>query len=434
MKRPANTVRLPAGARDFLPRSAARRRAIADDLIAVFESWGYDRIITPVVEIAEVLDRGLGEQARAAAVRFVEPMSGEVVALRPDITPQVARIAATRLAPGHLPSRLCYEGPVTRLNLTSGGQREILQAGIELLDAPSPEGDAEALAVAAAALQATQLGEVRIDLGHVAFTRFAVESCPAAHRAELLRALTRKDMHGVSAIAGRFPRAARDLVAALPHLYGARSEVLGRARALRLPAILDEALSELESVLRLSAMQLPDAVHRRISLDLGEVRGFDYYTGLRFRGFADGVGQAVLRGGRYDELVGKYGRDAAATGFAIDVEAVAEAQDGRGIAPPERARGLCIIVPPGKRKEAQQIGGALRAHGHRVAVQVAPGGSAARVAGEAQHSGWSHVLSWSRAWWGLEASGDEKRPMDGPASMAARGRIGAIERWLTRGD
>src|SRR3954471_13109448 len=145
--------------------------------MAVFEAWGYARIITPVFECADVLERGLGIDARAAAIRFVEPGSGEVVALRPDITPQVARIVATRLADVEGPIRLCYEGAVTRL-ARGGGQREILQAGVELSEAGEPEGDAEVLAVAAAALASSALPETRLDVGHVAPARFVLDAAP----------------------------------------------------------------------------------------------------------------------------------------------------------------------------------------------------------------------------------------------------------------
>ncbi len=426
-----NTVRLPAGVRDFLPRAAARRRAIADALVGVFEAWGYERIITPVVEVADVLDLGLGDSGRASAVRFVEPMTGEVVALRPDITPQIARIAATRIAHGSMPTRLCYEGPVTRLNPRAGGQREILQAGIELVDAPSPEGDAEALAVAAAALEATRLREVRLDLGHVAFSRFALECCEEDRRGELEAALLRKDRHGVTAVAAAMPRSVRAVVSALPTLFGTRAEVLARARALALPAVLRRAIEELEAVLDLCAGQMPADVHRRISLDLGEVRGFDYYTGLRFRGFADGVGQAVLRGGRYDELVGRYGRDAAATGFAVDIEAVAEAQDVRGIAAPRRARGLAIIVGASKRRDANALAARLRARGHRVLVQVAAPARIEPMAACAREAGWSHVLCGAGAWRGC-AGGEELR--DAAVKSAIRGNTSALERWLSTGE
>lgn len=427
-----NTVRLPAGVRDFLPRAAARRRAIADALLGVFERWGYERIITPVVEVADVLDLGLGDSARASAVRFVEPMTGEVVALRPDITPQIARIAATRMTPGSLPTRLCYEGPVTRLNPRAGGQREMLQAGIELVDAPSPEGDAEALAVAAAALAATRLLEVRLDLGHVAFSRFALECCGDERRHDLEAALLRKDRNGVAAIAASLPRSVRAVVTALPTLFGAREDVLARARALTLPAGLRRAIAELEAVLELCAVQMPADVHRRISLDLGEVRGFDYYTGLRFRGFADGVGQAVLRGGRYDELVGRYGRDAAATGFAIDIESIAEAQDVRGIAAPRRARGLAIIVVEGKRRDANVVAAQLRARGHRVLVQVVAAAKAPLMAAQASDAGWSHVLRGDRGWTG--SAGSELIERGAAVKAAIRGNPSVLERWLSTGE
>ncbi|MCW5808501.1 MAG: ATP phosphoribosyltransferase regulatory subunit, partial [Deltaproteobacteria bacterium] len=189
-------VRLPSGVRDFLPRAASRRVALADRVTRVFEAWGYARIITPVFECADVLERGLGHDARAAAIRFVEPGTGEVVALRPDITAQVARLVATRLADHEAPFRLCYEGPVYRMSgrlADELGQREILQAGIELVDRPEgrpdgrPEmrgddeatevaGDAEVLAVAAAALAAAQLPETRLDLGHVAPLRHVLDN------------------------------------------------------------------------------------------------------------------------------------------------------------------------------------------------------------------------------------------------------------------
>src|SRR5882762_7360825 len=129
-------------------------------------------------ECADVLERGLGHDARAAAIRFVEPGTGEVVALRPDITPQVARLVATRMADTEGPIRLCYEGAVTRL-AGELGQREVLQAGIELIDAPEPEGDAEVLAVAAATLAATRLPETRLDVGHVAPARFVLGAARA---------------------------------------------------------------------------------------------------------------------------------------------------------------------------------------------------------------------------------------------------------------
>src|SRR5919205_179838 len=125
------TLRLPAGMRDFAPEAAATRRRIAETLLGVFERWGYARVITPAFEYEDVLALGLGSAGRAAAIRFVEPSSGQVVALPPDITPQIARLIATRFRDERGPLRLAYEGTVVRLDQRAPSQREIIQAGGE---------------------------------------------------------------------------------------------------------------------------------------------------------------------------------------------------------------------------------------------------------------------------------------------------------------
>lgn len=327
--------------RDFLPRAAARRVSLAERVTGVFEAWGYARIITPIFEHADVLERGLGHDARAAAIRFVEPGTGEVVALRPDITPQIARVVATRLADVEGPIRLCYEGAVTR-RAGELGQREIMQAGIELIDAPEPEGDAEVLAVAAAALAATQLPETRLDVGHVAPARCVLEAAPDAEaRGRLAAALARKDRAGLRAQARGLPAAIAPLAEALGSLWGPAEATLARAEELQWPDEVRRALEGLRAVLRAFA-ELADPPAPPLAMDLGDVRGFDYYTGIRFAGYAGGAPEAVLRGGRYDELIGRYGRPARATGFAVDLEALAQAQRAAGIAAPEAARGVAV--------------------------------------------------------------------------------------------
>ncbi len=365
-------IRLPAGVRDFLPRAAARRRAIAEQLLAEFELRGYQRILTPIFECADVLERGLGDGARAAAVRFVEPGSGEVVALRPDITPQIARVVATRF--GHVagPLRLCYDGTVTRVERRFGpGQREILQAGIELCGVPAPDGDAEALAVAGAALAAMEVAEVSLDVGHVALARLALAAvADRAQRDDLATLLAAKDRRGVARTAarGQLPDDARAVLTALPTLLGTPAAVLARARALPLPPAGHAALAELEAVLALSSEENGSRPAAPLTLDLGEVRGFDYYTGIRFAGYVAGVGEPVLRGGRYDELIGRYGRPMPATGFAVDVEAVAQAQRAAGVAPPAGGGGVLIVGP--RRAVTVAIAAAMRARGHAAAVDL----------------------------------------------------------------
>src|SRR4051812_8350249 len=305
--------------------------------MAVFDAWGYARIVTPVFECADVLERGLGHHARAAAIRFVEPGTGEVVALRPDITPQIARVVATRMQGVVGPIRVCYEGSVTRLAVELG-QREILQAGIELVDSPEPDGDAEVLAVAAAALARIELPDVRLDIGHVAPATFVLGSAPDPDaRAAIAASLARKDRAGLRAAARVLPSAIAPLAAALATLWGPAPETLDRAAALPWPQHVLDALARLRAVLALFSDLARPAPP--VTIDLGDLRGFDYYTGARFAAFAAGAPDAVLRGGRYDELLGRYGRAAQATGFAIDLEAAAQGQRPVGVAGPGAAPG-----------------------------------------------------------------------------------------------
>ncbi|HEU0034902.1 MAG TPA: ATP phosphoribosyltransferase regulatory subunit [Kofleriaceae bacterium] len=356
-------IRLPSGVRDFLPRAASRRVSLAARIAGVFEAWGYARIITPVFECADVLERGLGHDARAAAIRFVEPGTGEVVALRPDITAQVARLVATRLAEHEGPVRLCYEGAVYRLSgrlADELGQREILQAGIELIEAAEPAGDAEALAVAAAALAAAELPEARLDVGHVAPVRFVLEAITDEDaRAALTQALARKDRGRLRAVASSLPPAIAPLAEALGGLWGPADATLARARTLAWPADVRAALDTLGAVLAAFA-ELADPPIPSLTIDLGDVRGFDYYTGVRFAGYVGGAPDAVLRGGRYDALIGRYGHPARATGFALDVEALAQAQRIGDVAAPAKPPGIAVAGPA-----AAAVARSLRARGLR---------------------------------------------------------------------
>ena len=386
MTTPPSPVRLPAGVRDFLPRAAARRRAIAERLLASFEAWGYARIITPVFECADVLERGLGGDGRAQAIRFVEPGSGEVVALRPDFTPQVARLAATRLADTGGPLRLSYEGAVNRMSGRALAPREILQAGIELIGADGVDADAEAIALAATALAATGLppAEIQLDLGHVAFAAEALAAADDAHRDDVATALARKDRGAiVRAAAGESPEVAARLVA-LVGLWGAIDDVIARARAVPWSAPTAAALDHLAAVAERVRELAPAA---RLSLDLGLQRGFEYYTGVRFAGYARGAADAVVRGGRYDGLIARYGRATGAIGFAVDIEAIAGAQRAAQIAPPEPPRGALVVGPDVRR--AARIAAALRAHGVRAAAHL----GAPPPPGFAAEAGWSHVLT-----------------------------------------
>lgn len=356
--------RLPPGVRDYLPVAAARRRGLAATAAAEIERWGYRGIITPLYEYADVLARGMGQSSAAQAMRFVEPATGDVVALRPDLTPQVARLVATRMHDEPGPVRLYYQGSVVRLD---GARREIFQIGVELIDAPQPGSDLEVVALAEAALAALGIEERTVDLGHAAVVRAALDGLGLDDEAAaaLHVALARKDGAAATALAARAPvsDARKRLVAALPSLYGG-PEVLDRARALVDDAAARAAIDELSGLCARLAQLGPAS---RLSVDLGEVRGFDYYTGTRFALYAEGAGGALASGGRYDGLVARYGRPARAAGFALDVDRVAELLKLRGVPAPRLSGGVLVAGDP---VASARLAAELRAGGERAVLDL----------------------------------------------------------------
>jgi len=336
----APTLRLPAGMRDYAPEAAAARRRIVESLLGVFERWGFARVITPAFEYEDVLALGLGDAARAATVRFVEPSSGQVVALRPDITPQIARLIATRYRGHPGPVRLCYEGNVVRLERGAKGQREMIQAGVELAGLPGPGGDAEMIALAVDGLGAVGLARPTIDLGHLGLAREALAALalPALELEAARRAIAKRDGAGLDEAlrAARGPKPALAFARMMPELSGG-PETLDAAAKAAPNAGVRRALKDLGAIV---AAVRARKVEARLHVDLGEVRGFDYYTGVRFQAFVPGAPDAVLRGGRYDDLLGRYGRPSPAVGFAVDVDAVVGALEPHGetAAPAARPR------------------------------------------------------------------------------------------------
>jgi ATP phosphoribosyltransferase regulatory subunit len=368
--------------RDYLPVAAARRRGVVAALTGEFERWGYRAVITPLYEYDQVLARGLGDGA-TRGMRFVEPSSGEILALRPDLTPQVARLVATRMHDEPGPLRLWYEGSVVR------GATELFQVGVELIDAPQARGDLEAILLCEAALAAAGAGPLTLDLGHAGVARAALEGLRLDEPAEvaLHAALQKKDAAAVEAqlARARVSPKRRRLIAALPSLYGG-PDVLARARALVDTRAAAAAIDELEALLeRLAAL----GQRSRLSLDLGEVRGFRYYSGTRFAAYAVGAGGALSSGGRYDQVAERYGRPARATGFAVDVDRLTEALRLRGVPAPSLAGGLLVA---GEALAAVQLATRLRSAGVRAVLDLEePTPSEAALRARAERAGLARV-------------------------------------------
>ena len=309
---------LPPGAVDLTGPAASRRRNLQRRTLAALTGAGYAEVITPTFEYEEVFLRAGGAPVAERLLRFVD-RDGRILALRYDFTASVARVAATAFADHAGPLRLAYTGPVFRQDPDRGGRpRETLQLGAELFDSPGLEGDLELLRLTLTLARAAGLSEFQINLGHVGALASGLAALDPDLRADVLRWIDRKDKASLTRALAGHPEAARTLTA-LASVIGRRA-ALEAARA-GAPTAAHPALEHLLAID--TALSPADRAH--VVYDLGEVRGLDYYTGLHFELFVAGIGRSAGAGGRYDGLVGRFGRERAAVGVSLDLDTLADA-------------------------------------------------------------------------------------------------------------
>jgi ATP phosphoribosyltransferase regulatory subunit len=314
------THRIPQGTRDVLPDEMRELRALSERLRHTFERAGYGEVWTPALEYEEVLRTG-DERAAGAGYRLFDE-NGQVLALRSDMTIPIARLVATRYRDAEPPFRLCYFGHAYRAAERGAGQpREFLQGGVELVGVPGAKGDAEVLATCISALDEAGLRRHRVGVGDGSLYRRLLESLdvPEERQRPLIVALSERNLVALEVYVERLGlgERERELLVRLPELRGG-PEVLERAEG---PArgALDE-LKELHA--ELERRRVAD----RVIFDLGLVRELGYYTGAVFEVYDPAVGFALGGGGRYDELIGRFGRPLPACGIALDVQRVHMAQ------------------------------------------------------------------------------------------------------------
>ena len=360
-------LELPAGVADILPEAAERFIELRRTILITMAGWGYRPVQPLLLDHAEALARALPDSDEEVSFyKMVDRLSGRVLSLRADFTPQLARIAATRFAEAALPLRFFYEGPVVRhVPNLKGKRRELHQAGAELMGVMDPEGDSETIAMMVDCLRASGLEDFKVDVGQVEFFKGIfkdVELTPEALYA-ITDAVKRKDLSDLENALENAPIsvAKKELLSALPLLAGG-SEVLDRASALAESDHSKEALSNLSDAL---AFVDKHGLGAYLTVDLGEIRGVDYYTGIIFEGFVHHVGTPLSRGGRYDGLVGAYGKTLPATGFSIDILSVAEALSLQNQGARPTRSGVFIINFLDKRDEAIKLARTLRAEGVR---------------------------------------------------------------------
>ena len=362
---------VPVGMATILPRAAKQVRRLEAQLLEQVSNWGYDEIILPTFEYLDVLAPGLEAELLETCYQFIDRTTGRTLLLRPDATAQVARTIGMGLTGDALPQRLSYRTSVFRYEPEHAGRgREIFQVGAELVGVDDVSGDYEIISLLIECLQAIGLGSVTIALGHVGFIKGLLMrsglSPQGQKRAE--QAAAKKDLPRLEELlAGeRIAKSAAKAIREAPELTG-QEEVLERGRVLAAgdPALL-APLDRLSQLYHL----LCAAGHRdALLLDLGEFRGFDYYDGVVFDVFASGVGAELGGGGRYDHLIGRFGRNLPSTGFALDVDHLFRAVEWPQ-ADAEEARIEYVVA--GLRRSAREVidlANKLR-QGRRRVVQV----------------------------------------------------------------
>jgi ATP phosphoribosyltransferase regulatory subunit len=328
------TWALPEHIEDVLPQDAQkleRARRIALDL---FKSHGYELVVPPLLEYVDSLLSGSGHDMDLATFKLVDQLSGRTMGIRADTTPQVARIDAHVLNRQGV-SRLCYAGSVLHtLPSGLGKSRQPFQAGAELYGHAGLEADIEIQQLMIDALKAIGVKAAQLDIGHPAIFRALVDLAGVdAEVAEAMFIATEaKDIPALNQLAQN-AGVVKTALLALPTLYGGEEVLARAAKLLPADARITEALTQLKAIYtQFSAQGIV------VSIDLGELGGFNYESGVVFAAFANGASDAVARGGRYDEVGKAFGRARAATGFSLDLKALLPL-----IATPETRR--AILAP-----------------------------------------------------------------------------------------
>ena len=330
---------IPKGVATLLPEAVRARREIEKKIFSVFFRARYAEVITPMFEYLDTFLPTSGEELLQRAYKFVDRATGRIMVLRPDVTPQIARMAATLLGEREKPLRLCYGAALFRHEEEHAGrERETFQMGGELIGASDAAADVEIITLAIDILKALRLGSFKIVLGQIAFIRGVLKpfvSQPLLFR-RILSCVAKKETARLTTLlneAGvRTPL--KKQVLALPGLYG-EAAIQKEAASLTKDPLCHAALQRLNEVVTLLMQK---GYEQHLFIDLGEVRGFDYYTGITFEIVADGVGVELGGGGRYDHLLEKFGAASPCIGFALHIERIQQAMEARAAIKGRRSR------------------------------------------------------------------------------------------------
>lgn len=312
---------LPDGISEALPEESWRLENLRRSLLDVYATWGYQMVMPPLVEYMQSLNTGIGSNLDLQTFKVTDQLTGRTMGIRADMTPQIARIDAHKLKTEH-PNRLCYIGSVLRTRaFNEDGSRSPLQVGAELFGHAGEDSDFEVIALLLTTLKHCQVPAITLDIGHVnIFRSLAAQAGLSASQEKIFfDMLERKSLPDIEAwlAATDLPATEMEMLRQLPRLYGKAaildyaSEVLSAAH----PQV-KEAINYLSSLVKRIQHEFPDC---HIHVDLTELSGYDYHTGIVYAVYAEGSGREIARGGRYDGIGKLFGRARPATGFSTDL-------------------------------------------------------------------------------------------------------------------
>jgi ATP phosphoribosyltransferase regulatory subunit len=355
-----STWLLPENIADVLPSEARKIEELRRALLDRFRTYGYEMVMPPLLEYLESLLTGGGSDLNLRTFKLVDQLSGRTLGLRADTTPQVARIDAHLLNRQGV-TRLCYAGSVLHTRPRGlHATREQIQIGAEIYGHAGLEADLEVQQLMLDVLRLAGIENVRLDLCHagVLLALFERDAAAAARGEALYEALAGKDVPRIAELTHDLDPAVRDALRALPSLYGDASIIAQARRQLPQWPAISQALDDLEFL-----VAHVDGAHAAI--DLADLRGYAYHSGVMFSAYVDGVPNALARGGRYDHVGQAYGRARPATGFSLDLREIARIS-------PIEARSSAILAPWKHDDLLRECVAKLRDAGE-VVIQALPG-------------------------------------------------------------
>jgi len=365
-----NTWLLPEGINESLPDGAEKLEALRRQLVDRYATWGYRLVMPPMVEYLESLRAGMGTQLDLQTFKITDQLNGRMMGVRADMTPQIARIDAHRLSKGEAKAavnRLCYIGTVLRTrSAQQGGSRSPVQVGAELFGHSGVESDFEIISLMLDTLQNINVTDLVLDIGHVGVVNGVAEYAGLSKNQQqnYFDMLSRKSIPEINAWVKEqgFSDSVAAMFEALPLLIGS-NDVLETARESLKEAgqpVL-EALQRLENITELVCNNFPEI---KVNIDLAEMRGYSYHTGVLFTVYQPGRGESIANGGRYDGIGEAFGNSRPAIGFSTDLRTLASMMEDPKI------ESDAILAPFALDKELDQLVSELRQQGERVVRQL----------------------------------------------------------------